>query len=157
MIAFIQVRDTAWQAFLAIDSETLRSQCAVCEKLRRNGALVTGAPPGYWNGTIGFIVVNCIGEESELDTFYSYFPPTNTLGYWKWGEDGKVNFATEYTGQHDDLLFLHRDIIEYDENGAELNRRTATFEEPNWANDYFGSKQNRFARSVSRGIGEGFQ
>ena len=147
MIAFIQVRDTAWQAFLAVDDETLRAQCASCEKLRRTGALVTGAPPGYWNGTVGFLVVNCIGEEAELDAFYNYFPPSDTLGYWKWGEDGKVDYATEYTGQHDDILFLHRD---------HPDSTPATFENPNWAHDYFGTDQNRFARSVDRSFDGSF-
>lgn len=152
MIAFIQIRDTAWVTFLETDEETLKAQNADVAKLRRNGQLVTG----FWNGTANFIVVNCIGEESELDSFYNYFPPTDTLGYWKWGFNGKVDFATEYSGQHDDILFLHKDHIEYDQDGNPISSTPATFDNPNWANDYAGSDQNYFARSVSRGMGEGF-
>lgn len=157
MIAFIQVRDTAWEAFKALDDETLASQNEDAARLRRNGQLVSGEGAGkFWDGTIGFTVVNCIGTEAQLDSFYNYFPPTDTLGYWKWGFDGKVDFATEYSGQHDDILFLHKDHIEYDENGNPISSTPATFDNPNWANDYAGSDQNYFARSVSRGMGEGF-
>ena len=155
MIAFIQVRDTAWSAFLALDSDTLRTQCESCEKLRRTGALNSGAPPGYWDGTVGFVAVNCIGSEFELDAFYNYFPPSDTLGYWKWNQNGTVDFASEYTGQHDDILFLHRDHVEYDQNGNVTGTRPATFDDPNWANDYFGSDQNKFARAFSRGFAGG--
>ena len=151
MIAFIQVRDTAWQSFLAEEDQVLRLINEDVEKMRRNGQLVDG----YWNGTVGFTVVNCIGLESELDSFYNYFPPSDTLGYWKWGLDGKVDFATEYAGQHDDILFLHKDHVEYDENGNPISSTPASFSNPNWANDYAGSKRNKFARGFSRGFAGG--
>ena len=157
MIAFIQVRDTAWEAFKALDDETLSSQNEDAARLRRNGQLVSGEGAGkYWNGTIGFTVVNCIGTEAQLDSFYNYFLPSDTLGYWPWNEDGTVVFEREYTGQHDDILFLHKDHIQYDQDGNPIGSTPASFEFPNWANDYYGTKQNRFARSVSRGMGEGF-
>lgn len=152
MIAYVQVRTTAWETFQDIPDETLEAQNSTVAKMRRDGRLVSG----FWNGTVGFTVVNCIGTEQELDSFYNYWPPINRLGYWKWNEDGSVDFATEYTGQHDDILFLHRDHVEYDENGSIIATTAASFENPNWANDYLGSDQNRFARSVSRGMGEGF-
>lgn len=157
MLAFIQVRETNWDQLLADWEECKTTEtCSISDedvkRLLRTGRLVTG----FWNGTVGFVVVNAIGSETELDSFYNYFPVADTLGYWKWGEDGKVDYVTEYTDQQDDLLFLHEDHVTYDENGNEVSSEPATFDNPNWANKYFGPGLNKFARSVDRGFDGSF-
>lgn len=137
MLAYLQVLQTSWDAFKSLSDADLFNADPVVAGMRRSGSL----RDGFWEELAGFQNVNMIGTEAQLDAVRDYFAP-NTNMYHKWGFDGKVNFSTEYTGQHNDILTLHK--------GA------ATFENPNWAHGWYGQKQNRFAREFSREFGEDF-
>lgn len=150
MLAYLQVNNTAWDAFLTVSDEALQETDPEVARLRRNGQLVTGEGASYWKELAGFINVNMIGSEAQLDAVKDYFAPAEVNMYFKWGFDGKVNFPTEYTGQYDDILTLMKDRITYDEDGNPTGSTPASFEVPNWANGWAGQKQNRFARNHSR-------
>lgn len=158
MIAYLQVEETAWTQLLS-DWEICQDDpdnCTIADedvkRLLRNGQLVDG----FWKELAGFKNVNCIGSEAELDALHDYFAPADVNMYHKWNFNGKVNFPTEYTGQYDDILTLHEDHVTYDENGNETSRTAASFEDPNWANQWVGQDENRFSREFSREFGEEF-
>lgn len=153
MIAHFQIREVVWNAFMALPDDDLGASNPNLLRMRNNGHYATG----YWKQIGDFIVVNMIGPEAWLDETYSYFSPTDVNGYWKWNTNGKVDFATEYADQHNDILLYHDDHVTYDEDGNEIDRQPAAFDDPNWANGWAGQGNYRFARSVSRGFGGGFQ
>lgn len=158
MLAKIQVRGTAWDALLA-DWDVCRVgvTCDITDtdmlRLLRTGRLVTG----YWNAPTDFITVAVTGSQTEIDAFYNYFAPADRASDWKWNDDGTVDFATEYTGQQDDILLIHKDHITYDVNGNPTGSAPATFENPNWANrNCCRDTNDRFARSVDRSFDGSF-
>ena len=136
MIARMQIRQTAWESLLAnlgLASDEIQTLINTgCTKVIEDA-----------QNPAGFILVNCIGPETRLDELYNYFGPTDHAGYWKWNFNGTVDFASEYTGQYNDIL------------GTQPV--DSTFQDPLWSHGWLGQKQNRFARSVTRGFGEGFR
>ncbi len=154
MIARMQIRQTSWDALLT-DPEPgegiqvmLETGCTHVVEDAQNPA--------------GFILVDCISPESRIDALWDYFAPADRIGHgdsdgpWKWGFDGKVNFPTEYTGQHNDILATQGDHVVYDGNGNEVSRDPASFENPNFSHGWLGQDQNRFAREHSREFGEDY-
>ncbi len=153
MIARMQIRETAWNALLSeyqtcVDTEAC-SLSQDIQKILRTGCthIVEDA-----QSPAGFILVDCIGPESRIDELYNYFDPSDRIGYgdsngpWKWGFDGKVNFPTEYTGQHNDIL---------------ASQPTgSTFEDENWGHGWLGQGTDEYlqlyAREHSREFGEEF-
>jgi hypothetical protein len=135
-----------------VSDEELQASDPDAARLRRNGQLVTG----YWKAPVDFVTVNIVGSQAEIDAFIAYFDAVDVSDIWYWGWDGKVDFETEYEGQYNDLLAIQEDRIEYDENGDPVGSVSPSFADPNWANGWLGQDQNRFARSVDRGLDGGF-
>ena len=149
MISRMQIRQTAWDSLLAeyqicVDTET----CSLSEDIQR--ILRQGATQEIKDAQnpAGFILVDCIGPESRIDELWDYFSAGDKIGHgdsngpWKWGFNGKVNFETEYTGQHNDILATQP--------------AGSTFEDGNWMHGWFGQKQNRFARAHNRSYGRSY-
>lgn len=105
---------------------------------------------GYWKAQTGYTTISVLGTQEQIGDLIDYLGAANIYAQWYWHFDGKVDFATEYTDQQDDILALQEDHVIYDSNGTETSRTPASFENPNWAHMYAGAGTNRFARSVSR-------
>ena len=144
MIARMQIRESAWNDLLAEYHICLTG--AACDASGNLQSMLRNVEIQEIEAEnpIGFVMLNCIGEESDIDELYNYFPAPDKLSTqpWKWGFNGKVNFATEYTGQHDDILATQP-------SGS-------SFEDPDWVNNWAGQTQNSFAREHSREYGEEF-
>ena len=149
MIARMQIRQTAWDTLLAeyqicVDTET----CSLSEGIQR--ILRQGATQEIKDAqnSAGFILMNVISAESRIDELWDYFAAGDKIGYgdsngpWKWGFNGKVNFETEYTGQHNDILATQP--------------AGSTFEDPQWSHGWQGQQQNKFARAYNRSYGESY-
>ena len=138
MLARVEIRETVWQTFLGEPGPMLYSVDPAVETMRGNGQLTqveATSPPD-------FVLIDCIGSESDIQAFYDYFAPADRGQIWRWGFDGKVDFDTEYEGQQNDILATQP-------SGA-------TFENPKWEHGWMGQGQNRFAREFSREFGEDF-
>lgn len=147
MIARMQIRETAWKSLLAeyqacIDTGEC-SLSAEVQKIIGNGCtkIIEDA-----QNPVGFILVDCIGPESRIDELYNYFAAVDRQSVWKWNFSGTVDFATEYTGQHNDILATQP--------------AGSTFEDGNWSHGWVGQGDGqflqRYARNVSREFGEDF-
>ena len=152
MIARMQIRETAWSQLL-FDYQT-------CEQDPENCSVPQGVQTMLRTGCThivedaqspaGFILVDCIGPESRIDELWDYFSAGDKIGHgdsngpWKWGFDGKANFETEYTGQHNDILATQP--------------AGSTFEDGNWGHAWLGQGDGkysqRYARSHNRSYGE---
>ena len=148
MIARMQIRETAWSQLL-FDWQTCEQDpdnCSVPQGIQT--LLNTGCYKIIEDAQnpAGFILVNTIGPESRIDELYDYFAAGDKQSIWKWNFNGTVDFATEYTGQHNDILATQP--------------AGSTFEDGNWSHGWVGQGDGqflqRYARNVSREFGEDF-
>ena len=102
MIARMRIRRDTWEALLGNGDLS-----PVFKKLNRTGALKE-----VYNAINepGFVLIDIIATEAEIDELWSYFPQSVKRGGgpqsspWKWNFDGTVNRLSEYYCQRNDLL-----------------------------------------------------
>ncbi len=139
MIARMQIRKTAWDALLANQESAPES----IQRILRQGA--TQEIKDAQNPA-GFILMNVIGSATGVDELWDYFSAGDKQSRWNWNFNGKVDFETEYTGQHNDILATQP--------------AGSTFEDGNWSHYWMGQGDSqyiqRYARGVTRGMGSGY-
>ena len=139
MIARMQIRKTAWDALLA----NQESASEGIQRILRQGA--TQEIKDAQNPA-GFILMNVIGSTAGVDELWDYFSAGDKQSRWNWNFNGKVDFATEYAGQHNDILATQP--------------ADSTFEDENWSHYWMGQgssdAKQRYAREFSREFGEEF-